>query len=126
LPAKARRLDQSGFMRTNTKRLPARSARPTRFSLKRLSATASRAETNAKLTALKDRLARRHLAVSPAAIVPAVQRAANDAASLAWATSYPLLVLPVLLDEKVVVARCQTSRQADIHKRSAALLAVAA
>ena len=48
----------------------------------------------------------------------ALRRAANDAASLAWATDYPLLFFPALLDEFAHTARRQTCRQRRIRRRS--------
>ena len=47
----------------------------------------------------------------------AVQRAAHEAASIAWYTSFPLLVLPTLFEEKVQNARRQHTRQVAITRR---------
>jgi hypothetical protein len=44
------------------------------------------------------------------------------AASLAWLTPYPLLILPVLLEEKAREARRQAQRQSDIQNRSETIL----
>ncbi|PYI87665.1 MAG: hypothetical protein DME26_05455 [Verrucomicrobia bacterium] len=51
-----------------------------------------------------------------------LQRAANDAASLAWATDYPLLFFPALLDELTHRARHQAGRQKRIRRRSRSLI----
>ena len=51
-----------------------------------------------------------------------VQRAASDAASLAWATDYPLLFFPALLDELTRTARRQAGRQKRIRRRSRLLV----
>ncbi len=40
-----------------------------------------------------------------------VRRAANEAAALAWVTPYPLLVFPVLFEEKVEAALKVSERQ---------------
>ena len=44
-----------------------------------------------------------------------LRRAANEAAALAWVTLYPLLVFPVLFEEKTATAVRQTERQARIY-----------
>ena len=53
-----------------------------------------------------------------------LRRAANEAAALAWVTLYPLLVFPVLFEEKTAVALRQAQRQARIYADSRELLAV--
>ena len=53
-----------------------------------------------------------------------VRRAANEAAALAWVTLYPLLVYPVLFEEKAATALRQTERQARIYETSRELLGV--
>ena len=53
-------------------------------------------------------------------------RAADDAASIAWATPYPLLVLPVLLEEKLRDARRKAELQKAIYERSQPIVALAA
>jgi hypothetical protein len=54
---------------------------------------------------------------------PPLRRAANDAAALAWDTLYPLLVFPVLFEEKIEAALRHATRQACIRERSRELLA---
>ncbi|HEV2327186.1 MAG TPA: hypothetical protein VGY56_00175 [Verrucomicrobiae bacterium] len=49
--------------------------------------------------------------------------AANEAAALAWTTPAPLLVFPVLFEEKAAAAVLQNRRQARILKKSRELLA---
>src|SRR5215470_17936462 len=63
-------------------------------------------------------------AVSDAGVKPWLERAAEDAASIAWATPYPLLVLPVLLDEKLSEARRKAEVQRSIYVRSQPILAL--
>ena len=47
-----------------------------------------------------------------------LRRAANDAAALAWATVFPLLVFPVLFEEKIEAAVLRLRRQARIYANS--------
>jgi hypothetical protein len=67
------------------------------------------------LEALKQRLLEEQLtAVTDRALVRRLQRAADDSASLAWATPFPLLALPELLLEKAREAQRQFERQREI------------
>ena len=52
----------------------------------------------------------------------ALRRAANEAASVAWFTPFPLLVFPTLLEEKAAIARRQQRRQREIRDRTQGLL----
>jgi hypothetical protein len=47
-----------------------------------------------------------------------LRRAANDAAALAWATAYPLLLFPTLLEEKARAALAQWKHQQGVRARS--------
>lgn len=49
--------------------------------------------------------------------------AANEAAALAWTTSVPSLVFPVLFEEKIAAAVSQTKRQEQILRKSRELVA---
>jgi hypothetical protein len=51
-----------------------------------------------------------------------VKQAANEAAGLAWTTSFPLLVFPALFQEKVDRARRQQDRAERIKAQTADLL----
>jgi hypothetical protein len=53
-----------------------------------------------------------------------LRRAAQEAAALACVTPFPLLVFPVLFEEKVANAGEQAERQAIVRQRSRELLAV--
>ena len=64
--------------------------------------------------------------VSDSEVQTRLKRAADDAASIAWATPYPLLVLPTLLDEKVSEARRKAEVQRSIYMRSEPIVALAA
>ncbi len=48
----------------------------------------------------------------------ALHRAASEAESLAWLTPAPLLVLPILLEEKARAARFYSLRQAELREAS--------
>jgi hypothetical protein len=49
--------------------------------------------------------------------------AANEAAAIAWTTSVPSLVFPVLFEEKITAAVSQDKRQTRIFRKSRELLA---
>ena len=53
-----------------------------------------------------------------------LRRAAAEAESLAWLTPAPLLVLPVLFEEKVREARFYATRQAELRESSREWLAL--
>ena len=55
-----------------------------------------------------------------------LQHAAHEAASLAWATPYPLLFLPALMEEKQREVRAHALRQQAIRSRSESLFSMAA
>jgi hypothetical protein len=55
-----------------------------------------------------------------------LRRAVQEAEAIAWTTSFPLLLLPVLAEEKARIARTQATRQEEIRQRSQTLLADAA
>jgi len=110
---------------TTYRRVPTRFARPTRFKVRPTAAPAVRAALNARLERFKDRLLAPHVNEADE-FAAFLRRAADEAASLAWNTPYPLFILPVLLEEKVAAARRQAERQASVLRRSQALLAEAA
>ena len=89
--------------------------------------TALRGTREAELEQLKNRLLRRTLddAETPDLYEP-LRRVANEAAALAWATPFPLLFLPALLEEKAAQARIQTAKQKSIWALTRVLFAVAA
>jgi hypothetical protein len=51
-----------------------------------------------------------------------LRRAANEAAALAWATLYPLLFFPTLLEEKARTALTQAQKQERVRRNSLTLL----
>jgi len=49
-----------------------------------------------------------------------LDRAGDEAASLAWSTGFPLLIFPILFEEKARNARIQAFRQNEIKAKSKA------
>lgn len=79
----------------------------------------------AELEQLKQRLMEQQLAeVADEREKAWLRRAAEEAASVAWSTAHPLLVLPALLEEKIWRARAQFQRQLQIASRSQNALAL--
>ena len=65
-----------------------------------------------ELEQLRHRLLRHELAATEShALYPLLRRAANEAAALAGTTAYPLLVLPLLFEEKIWRARRAAPRE---------------
>lgn len=110
-------------MKNRNQKVPTQFVSETRFDL----ATPFRVTQDDQFEQLKNRLLRRLLddAVRPELNTP-LRRAANDAAALAWTTSFPLLFFPVLLEEKALRARLQLQKQNQIRLRSETLLVEAA
>jgi hypothetical protein len=102
-------------MNSPRSKLRARLAPQTRFEPRPAPAALARGQPEADLDRLKERLLRQLLRQTAAAdLHPPLRRAASEAASLAWLTPFPLLVLPVLLHEKAEVATQQATRQRTI------------
>lgn len=79
------------------------------------------------LESLKDRLLGELLGVETnAELIRRLRRAADESASLAWASPFPLLTLPELLAEKSREARRQFERQRAIQSRGRNALQLAA
>ena len=105
-------------MNTNYKtlnRVPTEFEAETQFELRPARSAAQRAAQQTEFERLKSRLLARELdeAATPE-LGPTLQRAASEAAALAWETLVPLLVFPGLFEEKVAVAMRQSHRQARI------------
>ncbi|MDB6123131.1 MAG: hypothetical protein JWQ71_2124 [Pedosphaera sp.] len=98
------------------KRLPTRFAPETRFEVKTVP---FRATETTELENLKNRLLLQFLnqVTDPEQNV-LLRRAANDAAALAWATCFPLLFFPTLLEEKARATELQLQRQKQVRERS--------
>jgi hypothetical protein len=95
----------------------------TQFEVGAIAPVPYRGAVETELEQLKERLLGPLLNAStdPAEGAP-LRRAANEAAGLAWITPFPLLVFPVLLEEKVSAAQRQEARQQQIRQRTEGLL----
>ena len=111
-------------MNRNENRVPTRFGPETRFEVRPAPPVPFRAVQETEFERLKNKLLLKHLAEKPAPELNSpLRRAANEAAALAWATMIPLLVFPVLFEEKIKTALRQAALQACIRERSRALLA---
>ena len=111
-------------MNINRTRVPTEFGPETRFEVRPAPPAPFRATRETEFERLKTRLLTEQLAgAAPELNVP-LRRAANEAAARAWATVYPLLVFPVLFEEKTQAALRQVDRQARIFRSSCELLAV--
>ena|SRR5665213_1572574 len=105
-------------MKKRTTQLSPRFGRVSRFDVDAI-AVPFRGSQETDLDQLKNRLLKQLLNETPdPALNAPLRRAANEAASLAWFTPSPLLVFPLLLEEKARTAKLQQSRQQQIRKRS--------
>jgi hypothetical protein len=104
--------------KTNARRVPTRFSRPTRFTLEPTFG-ALRAQRQKAFEDLKSRLVP---SVLEDVAEPGVQRqlrlAANEAAAIAWLTPFPLLVFPVLLEEKAAEVQQYALRQEEVQAAS--------
>lgn len=114
-------------MMTTFRRVPTWFAPETRFHLDPGPPRPNRAVQDAALDELKNRLlAERMAEVQEPPLAPALRRAADEAAALAWLTPYPLLVLPGLLDEKAAEARRHARKQSVVRRRTQLMIEEAA
>ncbi|HUZ07891.1 MAG TPA: hypothetical protein VMV89_10445 [Candidatus Paceibacterota bacterium] len=98
--------------------VPASFAPETRFEVRANPPAPFRAVQENEFERLKNKLlAEQLLDAAPELNVP-LRRAANDAAALAWATAFPLLVFPALFEEKIAAAILRAERQARIYANS--------
>ena len=112
-------------MNKNLKRVPTEFEPETRFELRPAPPAPFRAIQETEFERLKNQLLAAQLAhtTEPELNTP-LRHAANEAAALAWVTFYPLLVFPVLFEEKTRAAVRQARRQAHIFENSRDLIAV--
>jgi hypothetical protein len=94
-----------------------------RFEVGAITPVPLRGEPENELEQLKARLLGPLLnaAADPAESVP-LRLAANEAASLAWFTPFPLLFFPALLEEKIYAVQRQEARQRQIREQTEALV----
>jgi hypothetical protein len=113
------------MMNANYRRVPTEFGPEARFEVKPVPAVPFRAVQENQFEALKRRLLTERLeAVWELSQTSPLRRAANEAAALAWVTPYPLLVFPLLFEEKAEAALLQAERQQEVLRRSRELLAV--
>ena len=107
--------------------MPARFEPETRFEVAPVPAVPFRGTQETELDRLKARLLQQLLNDTPdEQLYAPLRRAANEAASLAWFTPFPLLFFPGLFEEKARAALRQGARQRYIRDRSEGLLEEAA
>jgi hypothetical protein len=102
-------------------------AKPNRFS--RISSLGLKPSTSDGLVLeqlRKSLLSKHQQTVSDLDIHAHFDLAANEAASIAWATTYPLLVFPLLLQEKIQEAERKARVQRGIYRRSQKIMTLAA
>ena len=109
----------------SNRRVPTEFGPDTRFELKPAATSPFLAAQEKRFEGLKDRLLRERLELEfRPEINSYLRRAANEAAALAWVTCFPLLVFPVLFEEKAQSALLQAERQKQVLRRSRELLVV--
>ncbi len=86
--------------------------------LQRQPSVPCRGPLEVQLEELKERLLNPWLsATANTALVRECRWAATEATALAWYTAYPILLLPVLLEEKVRAALAKWEKQEQIRQR---------
>jgi hypothetical protein len=108
-------------MKTNRITLQAEFGAETRFDLQPVDAV--RADHEYEFERLKARLLAIRQQEAGVKWEAPLRDAAGEAAALAWTTPSPLLVFPLLFEEKAAAAVLQDRRQARILKKSRELLA---
>jgi len=112
-------------MNRTYRRVPTRFAPETRFEVQPIPAAPFRAAQETRFEGLKRRLLLISLNELPNVRANVrLRRAANEAEALAWVTPYPLLVYPMLFEEKARAALDYARRQKQIQQRTARFLAV--
>jgi hypothetical protein len=106
-------------MNKTTNKLRAKFSPETRFELRPTPPAPFRATQEDEFERLKNRLLTETLlATARPELNVAIRRAANEAAALAWVTFNPLLLFPVLFEEKARHALRHAERQARIYANS--------
>jgi hypothetical protein len=105
-------------MSKNKQYVPTEFGPETRFELRPAPPAMFRATQETEFERLKNKLLAQQLVQATPELNVPLRRAANDAAALAWATVFPLLVFPVLFEEKIEAAVLRLRRQARIYANS--------
>ena len=114
------------LMKPSNQKLIPRFGPAKRFAWDPLPPPSYRAAQEAQFVLLKTRLVAAALRAAPDPDLHApLRRAATDAEALAWATPYPALFFPALLEEKAAEARRQAQRQAQLRRHSREWLTLA-
>ena len=114
----------SKFMKTNRTKLRTRFDAATRFDVEPVSAVPFRGARETELEQFKNRLLRQALdSAEDAQLYAPLRRAANEAATAAWMTPFPMLFLPALFEEKLALVLRQAKRAQSVRTRSRRILA---
>ena len=105
-------------MNKNKTFVPTEFGPETRFEVRANPPAPFRAVQENEFERLKNKLLAEQLVQATPELNVPLRRAANDAAALAWATVFPLLVFPVLFEEKTEAAVLRAERQARIYANS--------
>jgi hypothetical protein len=105
-------------MNKNKKFVPTEFGPETRFEVQPATPVPFRAVQETEFERLKAKLLAEQLFEATPELKAPLRRAANDAAALAWATVFPLLVFPALFAEKTEAAVLRAERQARIYANS--------
>lgn len=91
-----------------------------------MSAAYGRGAQESALNALQARLLEGELGhTANLTVVPAIRQAASQAASMAWASGFPLLTFPVLFLELAQKARVRNLKQEIVRAKSECILSAA-
>jgi hypothetical protein len=111
-------------MNTNRNRVNPKFAPEIKFAVRTAPAASFRAALENSFEGLKCRLLANQIdQLERPELNPAIRRAANEAAALAWVSFYPLLVFPTLFEEKAAAALKHAERQDRIYAHSREILA---
>ena len=114
---------QERNMKTKKTKLAAEFAPETRFELQPIPPASFRANLDNEFEQLKNQLLAEQLYLAKnAELYAPLRRAATEAAALAWATLFPLLVFPVLFEEKIEVLMRHAKRQRRILANSSEMI----
>ncbi len=106
-------------MKPDPTRLFTEFAPETRFELRGAPPAPFRATLESEFERLtKQLLAEQLYLAHRAELYAPLRRAANEAAALAWASPFPLLLFPGLFEEKIAALTLQVARQKRIHAQT--------
>lgn len=104
-------------------RVPTQFGPEVEFELTPVAQAQARQKVQTEFAALQERLLTASLrSLASGRLRASMRSAATEAAAIAWSTPYPLLVMPLLFEEKAGAARSRTRRQRQIRARSEILV----